>query len=408
MVMATNEYLLLVAGVLLLLAALASKASTRLGVPALLLFLLLGMLAGSEGIGGIAFDDARLAQLLGTIALSFILFAGGLETPWTAVRPVLWSGLALSTVGVLVTTALVGGFVLTALGYSWGESLLVGAIVSSTDAAAVFSVMRSQRHPLQRRLFRVLQLEAGTNDPMAIFLTIGLTQLVVDPATTIDSLALLFVRQMALGALGGLSLGLGVRWLIDRLRFEAAGLLPVLTIAAVLVIYGATASLGGSGFLAVFIAGLALGNRDVAGKQTVLDFHEGLATLMEILMFLTLGLLVFPSHLPALFGVGLLMTLFLIVLARPISVVLSLALARMSVREKAFISWAGLRGAVPIVLATFPLLAGVRHAEIIFDLVFVTVLASVLVQGTSIPLVARWLHVTERTEARDGGRAAGV
>jgi len=406
--MATNEYLLLVAGILLLLAALASKASTRLGVPALLLFLLLGMLAGSEGIGGIAFDDARLAQLLGTIALIFILFAGGLETPWAAVRPVLWSGLALSTVGVLVTTALVGGFVLAALRYSWEESLLVGAIVSSADAAAVFSVMRAQRHPLQPRLFRVLQLEAGTNDPMAIFLTIGLTQLVVDPATTIDRVALLFVQQMALGALGGLSLGLGLQWLIERLRLETVGLLPVLTIAAVLVIYGATASLGGSGFLAVFIAGLALGNRDFAGKLTVLDLHEGLATLMEILMFLTLGLLVFPSHLPALFGVGLLMTLFLIVLARPISILLSLAVARMSVREKAFISWAGLRGAVPIVLATFPLLAGVRQAESIFDLVFVTVLASVLVQGTSIPLVARWLRVTVGTETHDDRRAAGV
>ena len=396
--MPSAEYLLLVAGALLLLATLAASASSRLGIPALLLFLALGMLAGSDGIGGIAFDDARLTQLVGVIALAFILFAGGLQMPWAEARATVWSGISLSTLGVLISTAVVGGFLAFVLGYGWIEGLLIGAIVSSTDAAAVFSVMRAQRAPLRQRLFRILQWEAGANDPMAIFLAIGLTQLLVNPATPLESWALLFVRQMALGVIGGLGIGLAVRWLLMRLRAGAADLSPLLSSATVIFTYGAVASLGGSGFLAVFVVGLTLGAGGFAEKATVRFFHDRLATLMEIFLFLLLGLLVFPSHLPAFLGVGLLMTLILIALARPVSVFLSLALAHLSLREKGFISWAGLRGAVPIVLATIPLLAGVRHADAIFDLVFVTVVASVLVQGTSIPLVARWLRVTEPPE----------
>jgi cell volume regulation protein A len=329
--MPRTECLLLVAGALLFLATLASTALRRLGIPALLLFLALGMLAGSDGIGGIAFDDARLTQLAGVIALAFILFAGGLDMPWAEARATVWSGISLSTIVVLVSTAVVGAFLAVALGYGWIESLLIGAIVPSTDAAAVFAVMRTQRVPLRQRLFRVLQWEAGANDPMAIFLAIGLTQVLINPSTTLESLALLFARQMALGALGGI--GLGVCWLLMRLRVVAADLSPLLSSATVIFTYGAVASLGGSGFLAMFVAGLTLGAGGFAEKATVRFFHDPLATLMEILLFLLLGLVVIPSHLPAFPGVVLLMTVVLIAVALPLSVFLSFALTRLSLRE---------------------------------------------------------------------------
>lgn len=387
------EHLLLAASALLLLAVLAGKLSVKAGIPPLLLFLALGMLAGSDGPGGIYFDDAWLAQLVGTIALAFILFSGGLDTHWSSVRAALWPGLALSTIGVLLTAALVAWFATIILHFSWLEGLLLGAIVSATDAAAVFSVIRASGVRLVGRLLPVLELESGTNDPMAVFLTIGLTQLLTDPHASPLQLIVLFVEQMGIGALLGATLGLGAVLLINRLELEVTGLYPVLTVALVVLVYALTASLHGSGFLAVYLAGLILGNRSVAERPSLELFHAGFASLMEIAMFLTLGLLVFPSRLPPIVGVGLLMTLFLIIVARPVSVFVSLLFVHMRLPEKAFIAWVGLRGAVPIVLATFPLLAGVPHAGIIFDIVFFIVLASVLVQGTTTAPVARWLRV---------------
>jgi cell volume regulation protein A len=397
--MADIEHLIFTAAVLFLLAVLAGKVSDRVGIPPLLLFLALGMLAGSEGLGGIYFDNAWLTQLVGTVALAFILFAGGLDTSWQNARTVLRSGLALSTLGVLLTTGLVAAFAAVVLHWSWLDGLLLGAIVAPTDAAAVFSVVSGGRVRLRGPLLPLLEFESGTNDPMAVILTIGLTQLVIHTSASPFSLVPFFLLELGVGAVLGLGLGKLLVLLVNRLKLEVSGPYPVLTTAAVLFIYGATASVGGSGFLAVYLAGLLMGNSRVEEADSLTRFHGGLAALMEVAMFLTLGLLVFPSQLLRVSVGGLLLTLFLTGVARPVSVFVSLALARMTVREKAFVSWAGLRGAVPIILATFPRLAGVPRAAVIFNLVFFTVLVSVLVQGTTISLAARWLRVTEEPEA---------
>jgi cell volume regulation protein A len=391
--MIATEYVLLGASVLLLLSILASKASGRLGVPALLLFLVIGMLAGSDGPGGIYFDDARLSQSLGVVALALILFAGGLDTDWNSIRPVFREGLALSTLGVLFTALLVGGFVTWVLHFSLLENLLLGAIVSSTDAAAVFAVLRSRNVSLKGSLEPLLELESGSNDPMAVFLTIGLIRLLANPKASAAGLIPLFVLQMALGAALGYGIGKMTVHFVNRLRLEYEGLYPVLTLSLVVFTYGAATSLGGNGFLAVYLAGLVMGNSDFIHKRSLIRFHDGLAWLMQITMFLTLGLLVFPSRLIPIAGSGLLIAAFLMLIARPIGVFVSLAFTKRSLREKVMVSWVGLRGAAPIILATFPYLAGISKADTVFHLVFFIVLTSVLIQGTSIPLVARWLGV---------------
>jgi cell volume regulation protein A len=405
-------HLVLAASALLLLAVFAGRVAGRIGIPPLLLFLLIGMLAGSDGPGGIYFDDAWATQLIGTLALALILFAGGLETSWPRVRPALWPAMALSTVGVLVTAALVAWFATIALGFSWLEGLLLGAIVSATDAAAVFAVIGGGALRLRGRLLPILELESGTNDPMAVFLTIGMTELLTHPHTSPASLLVLFVQQMGIGAALGLGLGLGVARLIHALQLEAGGLAPVLMTALALFAFGLTATLGGSGFLAVYLVGLVAGNGAAGALPRIGGFQAGLATLAEIIMFLTLGLLVFPSRLLPIAGVGLLLTLCLTVVARPVSVFVGLAFSSLGVREKVFIAWVGLRGAVPIVLATFPLLAGVARAGELFDVVFFVVLASVLLQGTTINVAARWLGVaapfaSAATRAPGGPVAAG-
>ena len=385
------DEILLIASVLLLLAITASKASSRLGVPGLLLFIVIGMLAGSDGPGGIPFDNAWQAQSLGVVSLAFILFAGGLETEREKIRPIIWQGLSLSTIGVLITTFLVAGFARMLLKISWPESLLLGAIVSSTDAAAVFSVLRSQNIGLKGHIKPLLELESGSNDPMAVFLTTGLIQLMVHSEYSVARLIPMFILQMGIGAVAGILIGRVTIALINRLKLQSEGLYPVLTTAVVLLAYGATALLNGNGFLAVYLAGIEIGNGDFIHKRSLIRFHDGLSWLMQIAMFLVLGLLVFPSHLVPVAGVGTLLAVFLILVARPASVFLSLLFSRMQTREKVLVSWVGLRGAVPIVLATFPLLAGLPDAALYFDLVFFIVLASVLFQGTTIGFVARKL-----------------
>lgn len=387
------EEWLLVSSVLLLLSILAWKVASRLGIPALLLFLGIGMLAGSEGLGGIYFDDALVAQSVGVVALAFILFAGGLDTQWQIVRPALAGALALSTIGVLLTALIVALFAMAILHFSFLEGLLLGSIISATDAASVFSVLGARNLHLKGRLLPLLELESGSNDPMAVFLTIGLTNLLTNPHEPVFALILLFVQEMAVGAICGLLLGWGAILLISRLNLDVEGLYPVLTIALVLFTYGLAAAFGGSGFLAVYLAGLLLGNSTVQRVDRLTRFHDGISWLMEIGMFLILGLLVFPSRLPAVAVSGLLITVVVIFFARPISVLITFLPMKMSFQEKLFISWVGLRGATPIVLATFPLLAGVPKAPFLFDLVFFVVLASVLLQGTSVPLVAKWLGV---------------
>ncbi len=389
---------LLISSVLILLSIVAWKVSNRLGIPALLLFLGIGMLAGSDGPGGIYFDDAFVAQSVGVVALAFILFAGGLDTQWKIVRPALGPALALSTVGVLLTAVVVAVFALFLFHVSFIEGLLLGALISATDAAAVFSVLGARNLKLSGKLLPLLELESGINDPMAVFLTIGLTRLLTNPQESVFTVILLFVQQMGVGAICGLVLGWGAILLISRLKLDVEGLYPVLTIALVLFTYGLTAILGGSGFLAVYLVGLLLGNSEVQRVDRLTRFHDGLAWLMQIGMFLVLGLLIFPSHLPAVIGTGLLITGVAVFIARPVSVLVVLLPVKMSLREKLFVSWVGLRGAVPIVLATFPLLAGLHNASILFDLVFFVVFASVLLQGTTVPLVAKWLGVVMPAE----------
>lgn len=391
----TIEYILLAASALLLLSVIASKASGRLGVPALLLFLIIGMLAGSDGPGGIHFDDPWLAQSLGVVALACILFAGGLDTEWALVRSQLGRGVALSTAGVAITAGLIGLFATMVIGFSWLEGLLIGAIVSSTDAAAVFAVMRSRHVSLRGPLKPLLELESGSNDPMAVFLTIGLIGLMTQASSSVIDLIPLFLRHMVLGAAIGYGAGKLMALLINRLRLEYDGLYPVLTLSLVLLTYGGSAWLGGNGFLAVYLAGLVMRNSDFIHKHSLTRFHDGLAWLMQIAMFLTLGLQVFPSQLMSVAGTGLLLALFLMVCARPLAVFLTLSFSSLGLREKTMVAWVGLRGAVPIILATFPLLAGIPQAAMMFNLVFFIVLTSVLLQGTSIPLVARWLKVDE-------------
>ncbi|MBM3129203.1 MAG: potassium/proton antiporter [Chloroflexi bacterium] len=398
--MSTSEYALIGFALLLLLGVLTSKISERFGVPALLLFLILGMLAGSDGPGGIYFDDAALAQFVGVTALALILFSGGLDTDWKSIRPVLKYGLILSTLGVLVTSLIVGIFAQVVLRFSLLEGLLLGAIVSSTDAAAVFSVLRSKGINLKGQLKPLLELESGSNDPMAVLLTISLVQLLTQPVTSPTSLILFFILQMSLGLLAGYVIGKGIVFLANHLRLGYEGLYPVLTLSSILFAYGLTNLMGGNGFLAVYLAGVVAGNHDFIHRRSLLRFHDGLAWLMQIAMFLTLGLLVFPSRLLPVMGASLLIALCLMFIARPVSVFTSLLPVRaLSVKEKTLVSWVGLRGAVPIVLATFPLLAKIPQADLIFNVVFFIVLTSVLLQGTTIPLVARWLRV-DTTEPR--------
>lgn len=380
---------------LLLASIIASKASGRLGVPALALFLVIGMLAGSDGPGGVYFNDPRLAQWLGVIALVFILYAGGLSTDWARIRPLLAHGLALSTVGVLLTAALMGLFAILALGFTPLQGLLLGAIVSSTDAAAVFTVLRARSVRLRQPLEPLLELESGSNDPMAVFLTAALTGLLTTPEASVLRLAPMFLQQMLLGALLDYGMGRAMAWIVNHVRLQVEGLYPVLTVALTLLTYAGVTVLGGNGFLAVYLAGLMMARSDFIHKRSLLRFHDGLAWLMQIAMFLVLGLLVFPSRLPAVAGVALLASLFLIFVARPVSVALTLLPFRLPVRDQALVAWMGLRGAAPIILATFPRLAGLPQADLIFDIVFFVVLTSVLIQGTALTAVGRWLGVTE-------------
>lgn len=392
------DAVLFVVAVLLGASVLISKASERFGVPTMLIFLAVGMLAGSEGVGGIYFDNPRLAQAAGTVALVYILFAGGLETRWAAVRPVWRSGLSLATLGVLITAVSVGVFASLALDFTALEGLLLGSIVASTDAAAVFAILKSKSVRLKGALRPLLELESGSNDPMAVFLTVGTLGLILSASRSPLGLLPAFALQMALGFGVGAGFGWLMKTLLNRVALGYEGLYPVLTLAMVLLAYAGTALLGGNGFLGVYVAGIFLGNANFIHKRSLVQFHDGLAWLMQIGMFLTLGLLVFPSQLVAVVGAGVAVASFLIFVARPVAVFLCLWGRRYSPREKSLVAWVGLRGAVPIVLATFPLVAGLPKSEMIFNVVFFVVLTSGLVQGMTIPWMARRLGLEAPAE----------
>ncbi len=389
----TTENVLLIGSLLLFISIIAGKTSYKFGVPTLVLFLMVGILAGSEGIAKINFDDPQLAQFIGIVSLNFILFSGGLDTSWKTIKPVMWQGISLSTLGVLITAISVGGFVSFITDFTIYEGLLLGAIVSSTDAAAVFSILRGKNLALKNNLRPTLELESGSNDPMAYFLTIAFLGLVVNQDQSLYSIIPLFLKQILIGGALGLGFGKLSKIIINRIKLDFEGLYPVLAIALMFISFSATDALGGNGFLAVYLSAVYIGNHDIIHKRTIMRMFDGLAWLMQIVLFLTLGLLVFPSQVLPVVGIGIFVSVFLIFIARPLSVFISLMFFKMKMRRRWYISWVGLRGAVPIVFATYPLLAGIEKANMIFNIVFFVSLSSVLVQGTTLSLVAKWLRV---------------
>lgn len=395
-----TEHIILVGSLLLLASLLASKTSFKLGIPTLILFLAIGILAGSEGIGGIHFDNPEMAQLLGVVALNIILFSGGMDTRWESVKPVLRQGISLSTIGVIFTAGTIGIFVHLITDFTILEGLLLGSIVSATDAAAVFSILRTRSIGLKGMLRPVLELESGSNDPMSYILTISFTYLVAHGDASITKLLFQFVQQMVIGGLLGYGLGLLMTFTINKVKLETEGLYPVMIMAMIFFTFAFTDLIGGNGFLAVYISALVLGNSNFIHKKSAVKFYDGQAWLMQIVMFLTLGLLVFPSRIMPIAGPGILIALVLIFVARPIGVFVALSFFKMKMRDRLFISWVGLRGAVPIVFATYPLIAGISKADVIFHLVFFISASSVLLQGSALPLVARWLKVTVPKKAK--------
>ncbi len=390
-----NEAYFLGVAILLILCVFASKASARLGIPTLVVFLAIGMLAGSEGLGKIEFNDTRNTQSMGIIALAYILFSGGLDTKWTSIRPILKEGIILATFGVLFTCILLGCFGYFILGFSLLESFLLGAIVSSTDAGAVFTVLRSKNVHLKGDLKPLLELESGSNDPMAVFLTTGFLQMLVNPKFGLSEMIPLLFQQMIIGAFMGYLLGRIVVWLMGKVKLQIEGLYIVLSIALVMFIYSFTQALHGNGFLAVYIAGVVLGNHNFVFKKSLTVLHDGLSWLMQSTMFLTLGLLVYPSQVIDVSSTGILFAGFMIFIARPVSVFVSLIFSRLNFREKLLISWVGLRGSVPVIMATYPLMAGIDRAGFIFNIVFFVALSSLILQGTTIPLFSKWLKVDD-------------
>lgn len=389
------EQFLLVASLLIFISIIISKVSYRLGIPSLLFFLLIGMLAGSEGLGGIYFDNPVITQAMGTIALVFILFSGGLDTKWGEVRPVLGQGIVLSTLGVFITAVAVGLFINWVTNWPLLLSLLIGSIVSSTDAAAVFSIFSSHRTGLKNNIEPLLELESGSNDPMAYFLTITLIHLILNPSTSLQSMILSLIQSIGLGILLGVVWGKGSAKLLNSIKLHITGLYPVLLIALSGLMFTVTYFMGGNGFLSVYIGAMIIGNSDFLHKKTQKEFFDAIAWLWQIFMFLILGLLVFPSEIIPVMGIGLLISFFLILVARPLSIFLCLAPFQAGFKDKILISWVGIKGAVPIILATFPIVAGIQGADMIFNVVFFITITSALIQGSTIYTLARYLGLNQ-------------
>lgn len=388
-----SDYLLAILTLGLALAIIGTRYAYRFGVPVILFFIFAGVLAGSEGVGGVEFENYQLAQLVGTLSLVVILFDGGFHTERKLFRLGLGPGLTLATLGTFAAAALVGVFAVLVFGFSWVQGLLLGSVVSSTDAAAVFATLRKQNLSLKKRVQSVLELESSSNDPPAVYLTVAFTALLLRGEAPGWSLLGGFVLQMGLGLALGLLGGYGAAWLFKRLRFDLPSLYPLLALVAAVFIFAATNLAYGSGFLAAYVAAVVLGNEALPFKPLISRALDGFSWLAQILMFFTLGLLVFPSRLweVALPAIGL--ALFLMFVARPLATGLLLTGSGLDLRERALVSWAGLRGAVPIVLAIYPLMQGVERSHTIFNIVFFVVILSVLVQGTTIGWLARRLRL---------------
>jgi cell volume regulation protein A len=378
---------LLLVGTILAASVLVALGAARTGVPVLVAFLALGMLLGSDGPGGVEFDDEELAREVGIIGLVLILFEGGLQTSWRRLRSVAVPASLLSTVGVIVTMLVTGVAAYGLFDLTWLESFLLGAVVASTDAAAVFATLRFTH--IRRRVARTLEAESGGNDPMAIALTLGLIAWIESPETSgFDDLVVLVVRQLGLGLVIGVVLAFAAAWVFARLPRAVGPFAPVATLAAAGISFGAADVVGGSGFLSVYLVGLAIGSTPSRYRRQLVGFHEGIAFIAQVALFIVLGLLVFPRELGDVAGSGLALALLLVLVARPVAVLVSTAFNDFSMREKALLGWAGLRGAVPIVLATFVLSSEVETADTIFNAVFFVVVVSTILQGTTLERVA--------------------
>lgn len=411
--MITAENILLVGSILIFTSILISKTGYRFGIPTLLLFLVVGMLFGSDGLG-IQFNSATDAQFVGMIALSIILFSGGMDTKIKDIQPVMKQGILLSTVGVLLTTALTGGFIYYISGWNSTNiqlplltSMLLAATMSSTDSASVFSLLRSQRMNLKQNLRPMLELESGSNDPMAYMLTIVLIQVISSGSQL--SLALvaknLFV-QFLVGGVIGYAFGKFASWLINKIELPNSSLYPILLLSLVFITFTTTDLLKGNGYLAIYIAGVVVGNSRLAFRKEISTFMNGMTWLFQIIMFLTLGLLVNPHEMVDIIGVALLIALFMIIVARPISVFACLLPFRnITNKARLFISWVGLRGAVPIIFATYPVIAKIEGSHQLFNIVFFITLLSLVIQEMSISKMAKWLHLDlpEEKEGNDFG-----
>lgn len=385
----------LVTGLLFFLSLVAGSLSEKIKVPALILFLGIGMLAGVDGPGGLAFSDANAANNVGTFALAFILFSGGFQTKWDDIKPIVTQGIVLSTLGVLLTAVVMAVPIAMLPQFTYKDAFLLGAIVSSTDAAAVFSILRTQKVGLHGSLRPLLEFESGSNDPMAVFLTLTAITWLKTPDVPVVELAVNFVVQMLAGGLMGYVMGRFSCWAIQRMRVSNEALYPVWGISIVMATFGLTETVYGNGYLAVYVCGIVMGGGDFLYKYSLQRFHEGFAWLMQIIMFLVLGLLVTPTEVAnmSVIGIGMLISCCLMFVARPVAVFIGSAFSRFSWREKLFVSWTGLRGAVPIILATYPLTEGHPQARYMFNVIFFVVLSSVMLQGKTLAWFAQFLKI---------------
>ena len=400
------EPILLVGSILMLAGIMAGKVGTRFGVPALLLFLITGMIFGSSGLG-IQYNDAGHTQFVGMIALTVILFFGGLETKFIEIRPILGPGITLSTLGVLLTTVSFGGFLygmdqlgFTPVHFTFPIALLLAATMSSTDSASVFALLRSKNMHLKEGLRPILELESGSNDPMAYMLTIALIQYVTGGSEgSIGSILLTFLLQFSVGGLLGYAMGWLTVKFLNKANIGNEALYPILLLCAVFLTFSATTLLQGNGYLAVYIMGVVVGNKKVIHKKSIVTFFDGLTWLLQIALFIILGLFVDAHNLLPIAGFALLAGLFMIFVARPLAVHLCLVFfPGISMRGRWFLSWVGLRGAVPIIFATYPLMSQVEGAETLFNIVFFITLLSLLIQGSTMPAVARLLKLDEEAK----------
>ena len=402
--MENANHLILVGSALVAVSVIVSAFAARAGTPLLLVFLVLGMLAGEDGPGGISFRDFQLTYLIGSVALGIILFDGGMRTHAQTVRVGIGPGVVLASIGVAVTGLIMAAFAVWLFEFTWLQGMLLGAIVSSTDAAAVFSVLSARSLAIKRRVSATLEIESGCNDPMAVFLTIALVQAIAAGHTSLDwSVAGQLLAEFAIGGAAGLVGGYLMVSLINRLDLAQA-LYPLLASSLALLIFAGTTEIGGSGFLAIYVAGLVMGNRQLNSAQNILRVHDGLAWLAQIGMFLVLGLLATPTDLLSVAHTALLVAVVLMIVARPLAVVLCLAPFGFPWREQAFITWMGLRGAMPIILGIFPLVAGIDNAWVYFNAAFFVVLISLFVQGWTVAPAARLLQLEVPPASTPAGR----